>query len=482
MTHKPIQFKNASFSLPHKHCFEQFNASILYGQRIAVIGQNGGGKSTLLRMLQGLIEPTDGELLMPDDITIGHVPQLIHEFEGLSGGQRFNEKLTQALARYPNLLLLDEPTNHLDRKNRQSLMRMLLSFEGTLIIVTHDVELLQQTVDTIWHIDQGQIHVFKGDYDDYQQERAIQHHMIEQKLSALSHQKKEAHRALMKEQARAKKSRLGGEKKIENRKWPTVVSAIKMARGNTTSTDKTSQINLKKQKLLDQRSALKIPNVLKPTFSIASRESGRVLISITDGCVGFQKPIVSTINFTLTSGERVAISGDNGSGKSTLIKAILEECHIVKTGTWQVLNQASIGYLDQHYSTLEVYQTPLDLMQSIAPHWSFAEIRKHLNDFLFRKNEEINATIASLSGGEKARLSLAWIAAMTPKLLILDEVTNNLDLETRAHVIQVLKDYPGAMLVISHDIDFLNSIAITSHYTIDNGLFILNMEGKQEKQ
>lgn len=472
MTHKPIQFKDVSFSLPHKRCFEQFSETILYEQRIAIIGQNGSGKSTLLRMLHGLIEPSDGDLILPHDLAIGHVPQLIDEFESLSGGQRFNEKLTQALACFPNLLLLDEPTNHLDRRNRQSLMRMLQSFEGTLVIVTHDVELLQQTVDIIWHIDQGQIHVFKGNYKDYQQERAIQYQVIEQKLSSLSRQKKETHLALMKEQTRAKNSRLGGEKKIENRKWPTVGSAVKMARGNTTTARKKNEINRKKQILQHQLSSLRFPEIIKPTFSIEAQESGRVLVAITDGSIGFQSPIVSAINFSITAGERVAISGDNGSGKSTLIKAILEAPDVVKTGTWQTLNQTSIGYFDQHYSTLSAYQTPLDLMQSMKPDWSHAEIRKHLNDFLFRKNEEINAAISSLSGGEKVRLSLAWIAAITPKLLILDEVTNNLDLETRAHVIHVLKDYPGSMLVISHDADFLRSINITSHYTIDNELLL----------
>lgn len=103
---------------------------------------------------------------------------------------------------------------------------------------------------------------------------------------------------------------------------------------------------------------------------------------------------------------------------------------------------------------------------------SYTETRKHLNDFLFRKNEEVDALVSTLSGGEKARLSLAQIAAITPKLLILDEMTNNLDRETRTHVIQVLQDYPGAMIVISHDCDFLNAINVTDGYEIKDGLLI----------
>jgi ATPase subunit of ABC transporter with duplicated ATPase domains len=228
---------------------------------------------------------------------------------------------------------------------------------------------------------------------------------------------------------------------------------------------------------MEQISALRLPEVIKPTFSIQAGESGRVLVSISDGNVGFENLIVRAINLSVTTGERIAISGDNGSGKSTLIRAILEDTAIVKTGSWQVLKQEYIGYLDQHYSTLDVEKTVIDIIQDSVPAWSHAKIRKHLNDFLFRKNEEINAPVSSLSGGEKARLSLALIAAITPKLLILDEITNNLDLETRDHVIQVLKDYPGAMVLISHDTDFLESIQITSHYFIHNGLLMPKMEG-----
>lgn len=476
MMHKPIQFKNLCFSLSHKLCFEQFTATITYRQRIAIIGQNGSGKSTLLRMLQGFIEPTDGELVIPQDIDIGYVPQLIDDFNELSGGERFNEKLTEALANSPNILLLDEPTNHLDRKNRQSLMRMLRSFDGTLVVITHDVELLS-FFDAVWHIDQGRIYVFTGCYEDYQRERTLQYQAIEQELLQLSRQKKDAHRALMKEQVRAKHSRVGGEKKIENRKWPTVGSAVKVSRANETSNSKKSGISYKKQILTEKMSTLRLPEVIKPTFSIQAGDSGRVLVSISDGSVGFESRIVTAINLSVTAGERIAISGDNGSGKSTLIRAILGDRAIIKTGSWQVLKREAIGYLDQHYSTLDAQKTVVDIMQDHVSNWSHAEVRKHLNDFLFRKNEEINAMVSRLSGGEKARLSLALIAAIAPKLLILDEITNNLDLETRNHVIQVLKHYPGAMVLISHDANFLDSMSLTAHYFIHHGTLLPKIEG-----
>lgn len=126
-----------------------------------------------------------------------------------------------------------------------------------------------------------------------------------------------------------------------------------------------------------------------------------------------------------------------------------------------------IGYLDQHYGTLSSEKTVLETIATLMTNWSHIEVRRHLNDFLFRKNEEVCASVAQLSGGEKVRLSLAQIAAKTPKLLILDEITNNLDLETKQHVIEVLKNYPGAMIVISHDADFLEEMRISEVVDIE---------------
>ena len=143
-----------------------------------------------------------------------------------------------------------------------------------------------------------------------------------------------------------------------------------------------------------------------------------------------------------------------------MIKAILDNESVIKSGNWHTPKVSDIGYLDQHYGTLSAEKTVLETIAELVPTWTHIEVRRHLNDFLFRKNEEVNALVRTLSGGEKARLSLAQIAAKTPKLLILDEITNNLDLETKEHVTQVLKAYPGAMIVISHEADFLEEIGI----------------------
>jgi ATPase subunit of ABC transporter with duplicated ATPase domains len=471
MHHKPISFHNVGLSFPQKVCFEGFTTQIHSGHRIAIIGQNGSGKSTLLKMLQGLVEPSGGDLRLPDDIDFGYVPQVINEFDSLSGGQRLNEALTQALASNPNLLLLDEPTNHLDVSNRRSLMRMLQNYPGTLIIVSHDVDLLRSCVDTLWHIENGKVHIFSGSYDDYIREVRIKRTSLEQDLIHLDRQKKETHQALMKEQVRAAKSRAKGEKHIEQRKWPTIVSDAKARRAAETSGRKKSAISHKKQEVLEQLSELRLPEILKPKFSLEVSEIGsKALVSIQEGACGYGEPILQNIHLSVGSQDRMTIRGDNGSGKTTLIKAILNDPKVTRSGHWHVPNSEYIGYLDQHYGTLDPHKTVLETICDLVPTWTHTDIRKHLNDFLFRKNEEVNALVQTLSGGEKSRLSLAQIAAKTPKLLILDEITNNLDLETRDHVIQVLREYSGAMMVISHDEDFLKAINTTHFYNINQEL------------
>ena len=137
---------------------------------------------------------------MPDEICIGYVEQTITDFHDLSGGQRLNKRLSQALSQLPDLLLLDEPTNHLDKDNRKSLMQMLSRYQGTLIVVSHDTELLRNCIDTLWHIDHNRIHQFTGSYDDYIRQIKQKRASVEKELSLLKRDKKAIHHALMKEQ------------------------------------------------------------------------------------------------------------------------------------------------------------------------------------------------------------------------------------------------------------------------------------------
>lgn len=470
MFHKPIQIKDLELSFPHKICFNNFNCQINYGHRIAIIGRNGSGKTTLLKMIYGEIMPESGVLKIPEDVVFGYVPQTLVQNKSLSGGQQLNEAITKALSLNPNILLLDEPTNHLDILNKKSLIRMLQNYNKTLIVVSHDTALLRQCIDTFWYIDNGKITIFSGSYDDYMDEIHVKRQSIEAKLSRVVLEKKEMHQKLMKEQERASKSREKGQKGIKKDKWPSIIAQSKSSSAQENAGQKTKEIHQKKYHLNQQLNSLRIPEIIIPRFSITGdHRLNQTVVQISDGCLGYSSSqlMLSNINMLLNCHDKLAIIGKNGSGKTTLIKAIFNDPLIYKTGYWVMPKPSDIGYLDQHYRTLTPNFSVYETIEQIVPLWSSHKIRRHLNDFLFRKNEEVMMPIKLLSGGEKTRLSLAQIAANTPKLLLLDEITNNLDLETKNHVAQILKNYPGAMMVISHDTDFLESINITDIYNMD---------------
>lgn len=250
-SHSLIQLINIGFSLSHKTCFEEFSAQVPYGSRIGLIGSNGSGKSTLLKMLFGSFVIDSGALTIPKDVMFGYVPQIIQDFDNFSGGERFNKALSQTLSLQPNILLLDEPTNHLDKYQRKSLFKMLQHFTGTVILASHDIDLLKSTVNILWHIDNGKVNIFSGDYHDYIESLTSHRLSIEKEMRLLKQQKIHMHDMLMKEQNRAAKSRATGKKNISQRKWPTVVSKTKAGRSNKT-TDKIKS-NLEEKKIFNRK-------------------------------------------------------------------------------------------------------------------------------------------------------------------------------------------------------------------------------------
>jgi len=474
--HSTLSIRDLSLTLPHKIFFENFSADIFYGDKIALIGRNGAGKSTLLHQIKVLAAQSG--------INLGFVPQIPEPTDPLlknkSGGEQFNYLLSQALSTNPDFLLLDEPTNHLDLQNKKSLFKFLEHFPGTVLLISHDPGLLSQKfLTTFWHLENQRIRIFTGEYQDYK-------NLLFQEKSNLEHQKKllkqaqeQAHESLMKEQIRAKNSKQKGQKSIENKKWPTVTSKAKAGRAQESALKKSKRIHQEQEAISEQLKNVFIHEEIKPTFTLSPElalliKTPKVLFNISNGSLGYLKdqPLLSNIFVSIQSGERVCLTGNNGSGKSTLLKALLGDFSLFKTGDWLLEPNKNIGYFDQHYSLFhskEVSElTPLEFLKNLSPDWTESELRAHLASFLFRKTEEVNTPILKLSGGELARLALASIAIKTPAVLLLDEITNNLDLETRAHVIEVLKSYPGTLIAISHDPDFLEAIGINAKIEVSD--------------
>jgi ATPase subunit of ABC transporter with duplicated ATPase domains len=465
---KPIKLENLSLTFNHKICFQNFSAVISYGDRIAVIGNNGSGKTALVKAIAGCANILEGEIYIPDGIITGYVPQTIESYPQLSGGQRFNKELSLALSKNPDLLILDEPTNHLDIYNRKSLMGMLERFKGALLIVSHDEELLNKNADILWHIEGGKKKIFNGKYRDYKINAALTKNSLEEEKKMLEREKKSAHKKLMKQQERASKSRKGGEKKREEAKWAPIAAGIKKSGAEVSAGKQKSEISQRRYDINERLKSLEISEEITPSFYLNS-SSVSFNLSVSQGSAGYENnEVLSDINIAIAAGQKAALIGRNASGKTTLLRALTDDRNVLKNGVWIVPKKENIGYLDQHYSNLDFNKTVIEFISYIAPQWTNAQIRKHLNDFLFRKNEEVNEKIPLLSGGEKARISLAAIACRVPQLLILDEITNNLDLLTKEHIAQILSVYPGSLLIVSHEPEFIKKIGINDIYMAEN--------------
>ena len=469
----PVVFHKVSFSFQSKDLFSDFFTIMYPGSRVAITGRNGSGKSTLLKLLSREILPSSGSIEIGEGLSVGIVEQTVDEFKDLSGGQRFNKRLSEALAKNPDILLLDEPTNHLDRENRKSLMQMIGRFEGTVIAVSHDKEFLSKCMDVFWHIEEEKIHEFTGDYNHFLEEKKSKKERLLKALNQLQKEKAGMHGKQMKEQKRASKSQAKGKKSIKERKWPTVVSNAKMRRSQETAGKKKKAIDTRRDALQEEMDGIHLGKVITPHFILENaRVSSGTLLTIHDGSVGYDSKIVEKISLTLYGGDRIAIEGSNGSGKSTLLKAILGDESVNKMGSWYGPKRSDIGYLDQHYNSLDEESTPLEQMEKVLPDPDQRFIRRQLSNFLFYTNEEVTKKVKYLSGGEKVRLTLCMLAASPKELLILDEITNNLDMETKDHVTEVLREYPGAMIVISHEENFLKEIGGFTRMEIKEGRLI----------
>ncbi len=247
---------------------------------------------------------------------------------------------------------------------------MLQNYQGTLIIISHDIELLRQYTNIFWHIDNNKIHIFSGSYDNYIREIKQKQSKIEKELFLIKHEKKETHIKLMKEQKRASKSKIKGQKSIDQRKWPTIVSNAKANRASQTNGKRKAAIDKKKQHLIEQISDLRLPKVILPKFSLSSNYVfGINILSISGADIGYKEELIilKNVSLSLSANERISIIGRNASGKSTLLKAIFGKNNIFKTGNWHLPNTQHIGYLDQHYSNLNPQDSVIDHVHKLDP-------------------------------------------------------------------------------------------------------------------
>lgn len=526
--------------------FEGLSFSIPKGARLALIGPNGCGKTTLLRILVGQEEPTAGEVRRARGLRIGYLPQeatfslegtlwgvceavfadlraqqqvlqqlelemadpqrapavleryglLQAEFERrggytyptriqqvltglgfrpsdfhlpvqyLSGGQRTRAHLARLLLSEPDLLLLDEPTNHLDMQAVEWLESYLNQWEGAALIVSHDRYFLDRVCNGILELSHGHLEIYPGNYTAYLQER-------QQRLERRQEQFEAEKERLLREVEYIKKN-ISGQNSLQAkgrlRRLSRIVQAIEQLgfevvlnqQWSKVSEDATIAASPFGVEEAERRvRALRSPVRTLPRLRLnlrSSSRSGDLVLQTSNLAIGYPGRLLFRVpDLVLRRGECAALIGPNGAGKTTFLKTILGQLPPL-VGEVTLGASLKIGYFAQAHEGLVLSNTLLQEIQSVMPTWLPGQVRDYLAKYLF-SGDDVFKTVAMLSGGERSRLALAKLALQDTNLLLLDEPTNHLDIPSQEVLQAVLDEYPGTILLVSHDRYLIDALA-----------------------
>ncbi|MEL6443761.1 MAG: ATP-binding cassette domain-containing protein [Bacteroidota bacterium] len=446
------------------------------GERVCLVGRNGTGKSTLLRIIAGQVAPDEGEVRLRSGARVAYLTQAAPEAPGLtvfdviaeglpegfdrhanahrvealcsqmdldpqaryddgSGGMRRRTRLARALVAEPDLLLLDEPTNHLDLDAITWLEGFLKRWSGTLLFVTHDRAFLRALATRIVELDRGVLKSYPGNYDTFLQRR-------DELLEIEAREQAQFDKKLAEEEAWIRRGIKARRTRNEGR-----VRALKAMR--------------------DERAARReTVGEVQAEISTASRSGKRVIVAkdiayAWPAAEGEALPVVRVFSTTIQRGDKVGLIGPNGAGKTTLLRLLLGTLN-PDAGTVEHGTNLEVAYFDQHRDVLDdtmtVEQAVTDGMtDTVQVNGQPVHVMSYLKRFLFEPKRAREA-VGVLSGGERARLLLARLFARPSNVLVLDEPTNDLDLETLDLLEDLLGEYPGTVLLVSHDRAFLDNV------------------------
>ena len=540
-----LQTQNVTRRFGGEELFSDITFEIKENARIGLVGRNGAGKSTLLKILADIEAPDEGRVMRKKDLTVGFLDQhgglessrtiweemqhifapvlaiekqlrqveqkmatedstdedsfqdlldeytrlqeafeqkngygyrseikmVLHGFkfyeedydkpiDYLSGGQKTRLSLAKLLLQKKDLLILDEPTNHLDIETLSWLENYLTSYTGALVIVSHDRYFLDKLTTETYELSYGRIYYFKGNYSKYLKQKAAR---IEKQTKDYEKQQKQI-------------------AEMED------FIARNIVRASTTRRAQSRRKQLEKMERIekplgDERSAF---------FSFEpERQSGNIVLQAKDLTIGYSsKDILSEgIHLDIRKGDVIALIGPNGIGKSTLLRTLVKEIEPV-SGEFNYGTKVDIGYYEQEQENLNPSNTVLKEVWDEHPLMTEETVRTFLGSFLFT-GDDVEKTVATLSGGERARVSLAKLALNHNNFLVLDEPTNHLDIDSKEVLENALIDYQGTLLFVSHDRYFINRLATkvleigphgTTQYLGDYDYYLHKKEELYEQQ
>lgn len=520
-----MQFKNLTMSFGTQTIFEDVNLNIPDNVKIGVVGVNGAGKTTLFKLLMGLEFADTGKIITKNGYRIDWLPQVISDdvdnmnmevleylmqarpikklnielqtlyeslantnsnqneifnkiekvqkqldywdsynaentlfkiidgvklsddillkkLNELSGGQKSKVAFVKLLYSNPEIILLDEPTNHLDEDSKKYIINYLKNYKGTVLIISHDVDFLDQVTTKTLFLDKRtkSFCLYDGNYSYF---KRVQKERDENLLRQAQIQQQE-------------------EEKLRE-----IINKYSSASGNRKRMAQDREKKL--EKLLSNKIEVLSPNK-KIKFNLdIDRESSTIPLKIENLCFRYDKEssqnIINNLNFELYRGEKFLIVGENGVGKSTLLK-LIAGLLIADKGKIKLGNKTDLGYYAQELELLDNAKTILENFRDVS--YSQKQLRNILARFLFVGND-VYKNVGILSPGEKSRVALAKLSMSGVNLLLLDEPTNHLDPETQYLIAEVFKDYQGTMIVVSHNLDFVDNLGIERTLILPTG-------------